>query len=52
MIERFTVDIPSDCSTDPAERARLAFMAAEDQAETYRMPCTWNGENIVVSRES
>ena len=57
MKEMFTVNVPSDYSTDPKERARVAFIAAEEQAETYKVPCTWNiesdnGEDMVVSRES
>lgn len=56
-VERFTVNIPSDCSNEPEERYRLAFIAAEEEATTYRIPCEWaiesdDGENIVVLRYS
>lgn len=36
----YTVEIPEDID-DPEERARLAFIMAEEQARLYCIPCEW-----------
>ena len=52
----FRVDVPMDIE-DPAERVRLAFIAAEEAANDYVVPCSWeilgdDGEIVTVVRWS
>lgn len=51
----YTVNIPSDCASNPEERADLAFMALEERVRLFALPCSWtvindDGENIRVRR--
>jgi hypothetical protein len=49
----YTVDVPSDYSTDPAERFEQAFREAEERCRIYHIPATWqivwdDGERVRV----
>ncbi len=52
-----TVNIPSDCETDPDRRFDLAILAAREMFRDYVVPCIWEltkdtGENITICRIS
>ena len=54
--EYYHVEIPEEID-DPEERARLAFIQAEEMTRIWRMPCTWaiisdDGYNVKVCRMS
>lgn len=55
--EYYTVNIPSDCESDPGRRFDLAVMQLRESTRIYRMPCNWrlisdNGEDVKICRES
>lgn len=52
-----TIDIPSDCESDPDKRFDLAILNARDEMRDYVMPANWrlvwdNGEQVRIVRES
>lgn len=52
-----TVEIPSDCETDPERRFELAILEARERMRHYVMPCQWrkvwdNGQKVRLVRES
>mgnify|MGYP001589012867 FL=1 len=52
----YTIEVPSDCETDPDTRFELAYMQAEECTRRYFMPCNWrlisdDGENVRLVRE-
>jgi hypothetical protein len=52
----YTVNIPSDCTTDVDERFSLAIIEAKERARLYVIPANWrlisdDGENVRIVRE-
>ena len=53
----YTIEVPSDCETDPELRFDLAVNEARERANLYIMPCEWrlirdNGEDVRICRVS
>jgi hypothetical protein len=56
LYDYYVVNIPSDCTEDPEERADLAINEARERAVLYVIPCEWrimsdDGENVRVVRK-
>jgi hypothetical protein len=56
LYDYYAVNIPSDCTEDPEERADLAINEARERAALYVIPCEWrimsdDGENVRVVRK-
>ena len=52
----YTVEVPSDCESNPEKRFDLAILEARERASLYVIPCQWrkiwdDGENIRIVRE-
>jgi uncharacterized protein GlcG (DUF336 family) len=52
----YHIDVPSDYSEDPEERAETAINEARERARLYCIPCTWtiiddDGETVLVRRK-
>lgn len=51
----YEVEVPSDYSENPEERAHVAFAQAETRTRLYCLPCLWaairdDGEMVTVRR--
>ena len=49
--------VPPDCAEGADERANIAFLEAEEQFHSYRLPAIWyivhdDGETVRVGRKS
>lgn len=40
----FTISVPGDAEDSIEALAALAILQADDEAETYHLPCTWEAD--------